>query len=52
MEFKRYIVWAEYGYGEWSPASFDTLEEAVAYDTYTTEKIITEKIIALGKAGE
>ena len=39
-----YTVWVDYGYEGWAPTSFDTLSEAIAFETYSSRKTITRPV--------
>lgn len=38
------ILWTCEGYNEWSPKSFDTIKEALEYERYNSNFVITRKI--------
>ena len=39
-----YTVWVNHGYEGWSPTSYDTLEEAIAHESYGLMKAITRAV--------
>jgi hypothetical protein len=41
---KRFIVWDNHGYGEWSHSYYDTLEEALNHNSYGSEHILTKEV--------
>jgi hypothetical protein len=45
LEEAEYIVWVNHGYDGWSCTGLDSLDEAVRYETYGSEKVITRGII-------
>jgi hypothetical protein len=39
-----YTVWTDHGYDGWSPTDYETLDEAIAHESYGSEKHISKPV--------